>query len=96
MRLAVLGAMGGIMDRLLIAASYGALREGTMVLQTVVATAATRDIFQLVCTFLFFLLAIKFKTLEVYFIVCFLWMNGVTFGVAGAAERVCHDRGAGV
>jgi hypothetical protein len=59
-----LNAISGIVDRLLIAASYSALRQGTIILTNVVLTVGTRDIFQLVCTFLFFLIAIKFKTLE--------------------------------
>ena len=59
-----LNTMSSILDRLLIAASYGALQKGTAVLGTLTVTAATRDIFQVASTFFFFLLAIKFRTLE--------------------------------
>ena len=59
-----LTAIDSLMDKLLISTSYSALSQGSQLLLRVSVAASTKDIFQMACTFLFFMIAVRSKTLD--------------------------------
>ena len=56
--------LGALTDRLVISTSYSALGQGSLFIQRISYTESAKNVFQVMCAFLFFLFAVRFKTLQ--------------------------------